>query len=198
MESLADDVHALLAELKALPCVLGGLSMGGYVALAYVKKYPMDLRGLMLMDTRSEGDTPEGRQGREKMISLVRESGAKAVADQMMPKMLAKDTAERMPAVAEKLRLIMEACPARTIEHALAAMRDRCDHTANLPSIAVPTLILVGDQDAITPPAVAQKMQASVPRSTLEVIAGAGHMSPMENPDAVNRVMLNFLDQIAK
>ena len=68
MESLADDVHALLADLQALPCILGGLSMGGYVALAYAKKYPTDLRGLVLIDTKAEGDTAEGKAGREKMI----------------------------------------------------------------------------------------------------------------------------------
>src|SRR5688500_15178660 len=125
MESLADDVHTLLVELEALPCVLGGLSMGGYVALAYGKKYPTDLRGLMLIDTRAEGDTPEGRQAREKMIALARDSGSKAVADQMMPKMV---TSGAPPEVTQQLRQIMEACPSTTIQHALAAMRDRPDH----------------------------------------------------------------------
>src|SRR3954471_8710967 len=98
MESLADDVHALLAEIGALPCVLGGLSMGGYVALAYVKKYPGDLKGLALIDTRAEGDTPEGKEGRGKMIDTARgPAGAKAVADQMMPKMVAAEAQDHRP-----------------------------------------------------------------------------------------------------
>ena len=89
IESLADDVHALLESIVALPCVLGGLSMGGYVALAYAKKYPADLKALALIDTKAEGDTPEGKQGRQKMIDLVREKGSPAVAGQMMPRMFA-------------------------------------------------------------------------------------------------------------
>ncbi len=85
IESLADDVALFLEQLSALPCVLAGLSMGGYVSLAYAKKYPKDLRGLILVDTKAEADTPEGKAGRKKMIALVRESGSKAVAEQMMP-----------------------------------------------------------------------------------------------------------------
>src|SRR5205823_10600706 len=123
---------------------------------------------------------------RDKMIQLARYKGAKAIADQMMPKMLAPETPANRPAVARNLREIMEACPALTIEHALAAMRDRADHTSDLASIAAPALIIVGDQDSITPPAVAEQMQRAIPRSTLEIIRGAGHMSPMEQPQQVN------------
>src|SRR5439155_22981708 len=108
IESLADDVHVFLREIGALPCVLGGLSMGGYSALAYAKKYPSDLRALVLIDTKAEADTPEGKQGREKMIQLVREKGSHAVAEQMMPKMLAPDAATTRPGVASDLRAIME------------------------------------------------------------------------------------------
>src|SRR5580765_6907461 len=99
MESLADDMHALLAEIGALPCVLGGLSMGGYVALAYVKEYPADLKGLALVDTRAEGDPPEGKEARAKMIELVKSKGPPAVADAMMPKLLAPDSLSHKPAL---------------------------------------------------------------------------------------------------
>jgi pimeloyl-ACP methyl ester carboxylesterase len=194
LESLADDLHALLQKVGALPAVLGGLSMGGYVALAYVKKYPTDLRGLLLIDTKAEGDTPEGKEGRNKMVDLVRQKGSAAVAEQMMPKMLAPDTPQRRPEVARNLRSIMESCPPRTIEHALLAMRDRPDHSASLPSVPVPTLILVGDADAITPPAAAQGMQKAIPNSKLVTVRGAGHMTPMEQPEQVNRAIREFLE----
>jgi pimeloyl-ACP methyl ester carboxylesterase len=194
MESMADDVHGLLQKVGALPAVLGGLSMGGYIALAYVKKYPTDLRGLVLVDTKAEGDTPEGKQGRTKMIDLVRQKGAPAVAEQMMPKMLAADTASRRPDVARTLRSIMEACPPRTIEHALVALRDRADHSADLPSVPVPTLIIVGDADAITPPAAAQGMHKAIPNSKLVTIRGAGHMTPMEQPAQVNQAVRQFME----
>jgi len=87
----------------------------------------------------------------------------------------------------------MESCSPQTIEHALAAMRDRPDMTSELPSIAAPTLIIVGDADSITPPGVAQEMQKRIPRSQLVTIQGAGHMSPLEQPAQVNRAVRNFL-----
>lgn len=194
IESLADDVHALLAGVGALPCVLGGLSMGGYVALAYAKKYPADLRGLALIDTRAEADTPEGKAGRAKMIDTVRASGAKAVADQMMPKMVAAEAQDHRPDLVRRLRDVMEACPPLTIEHALEAMRDRPDYRADLPAVRAPTLVLVGDADAITPPAMAETIHKAVPGSTLAVVKGAGHMAIMEQPGQVNQALRRFLD----
>lgn len=193
IESLADDVHALLTALGALPMVLGGLSMGGYVALAYAKRFPADLRGLMLVDTKAEADTAQGKEGRQKMIDLVRKDGTKAVADQMAPALLAKDAAGQRPQVAQALRQMMESCPPDTIEYALAAMRDRPDRSCELPSIQVPTLVVVGDSDAITPPGGAEAMAAKIPGAQFVMITGAGHMSPMEQPEQVNRAMVDFL-----
>ena len=196
MESIADDVHALLADLGALPLILGGLSMGGYAALAYAKKYPTDLRGLVLIDTRAEADTPEGREARDKMVEVVRTKGSKAVAEAMMGKMLAPDTPGRKPDVARELRTIMESQPPRTIENALAAMRDRPDFRKDLPSIAVPTLIVVGESDAITPPAMAETLNKNIPNSQLVVIKNAGHMTPMEQPDQVNTAIRDFVGKL--
>jgi pimeloyl-ACP methyl ester carboxylesterase len=196
MESLADDVHALLTDLGALPAIVGGLSMGGYVMLAYAKKYPTDLRGLMLIDTKAEGDTPEGKEGRQKMIELARAQGAKAVADQMMPKMLAPDADKSRPQVKRELDAIMQSQTPLTIEHALSAMRDRPDSVSNLPSIAVPTLVIVGEHDAITPPAGAEKMSKAIPHATCVVIRGAGHMSPMEQPQQVTDAIRRFASSL--
>ena len=198
IESLADDVHALLEGIGALPCVLAGLSMGGYVALAYVRKYPADLRGLILADTKAEADTPQAKEGRQKLIDSVRASGAKAAADAMEPKMLAPDTAQHRPHVAKTLRGLMEACPPRTIENALAAMRDRPDRSGELASVRVPTLIVVGDADAITPPAVAEAMQKAIPGSELVTVRGAGHMAPMEQPEQVNQAIRRFLEGVGR
>jgi pimeloyl-ACP methyl ester carboxylesterase len=196
MESIADDVHALLADLGALPVILGGLSMGGYAALAYAKKYPADLAGLILIDTRAEADTPEGREARQKMIDAVRARGSVAAAEMMMPKMLAPDTPSKQPDVARDLRAIMESQPPRTIENALVALRDRPDFRKDLASIAVPTLILVGDADAITPPAMAETLHKNIPNSQLTVIRQAGHMTPMEQPDQVSRAIEGFVRSI--
>jgi pimeloyl-ACP methyl ester carboxylesterase len=193
---LADDIHALLESIGASPCVLGGLSMGGYVALAYARKYPTDLRGLALIDTRAEADTPEGKRGRETMAELARTKGAAAVADQMMPKMTAPDAPQARPGAVKRLRSIMDACPPTTIAHALLAMRDRPDYRGDLPSIQVPTLIVVGDADAITPPAMAEAMHKAIPGSILAVIKGAGHMAPMEQPAQVSQALWGFVEQV--
>lgn len=194
MESLADDVHALAATLGICPYVLGGLSMGGYIALRYDRKYPTDLIGLMLIDTRSAADDAEGKRGRDRMIELVRQSGSAAVAEQMLPKMLAADTIDHRPQLVRRMRQMMESCPPLTIEHALAAMRQRDDEVEYLPSIGDPTLIIVGDADVLTPPDVARRMQQQIPRAQLAVIRGGGHMSPIEQPGQVNRAMRSFLD----
>jgi 3-oxoadipate enol-lactonase len=193
INSLADDLHALLNELSALPCLLAGLSMGGYVALAFAKKYLSDLRGLALIDTRAEADPPEGRENRNKMIEQAKSVGSKAIADAMFPKLLCANTIQNHPQIAQNLRLIMQSQSPLTLQHALAAMRDREDQTRNLPSIAVPTLILVGEQDAITPPPMSQTMKTLLPQSKLTVIPDAGHMSPMEQPQAVNDALREFV-----
>jgi pimeloyl-ACP methyl ester carboxylesterase len=192
IRSLADDLHALLGELDALPCLLVGLSMGGYVALAFAKKYPADLRGLALIDTRAEADTAEGRENRNKMIELAKSAGAKAIADAMFPKLLSPSTIQNHPRIAQNLRLIMQSQSPLTLQHALEAMRDREDQIQTLPSIAVPSLVLVGEHDAITPPAMSQTMQKLIPRARLQVIPDAGHMSPMEQPGHVTQALRQF------
>jgi 3-oxoadipate enol-lactonase len=196
IDSMAERVHALLAKLDALPCVLAGVSMGGYISLAFATEYPADLRGLMLIDTKAEADSPKQKEGRQQMIDLVRKSGSKGVAEQMLPKMLAPDTPRSRPAVARRLRSMMEECSPTTIENALIAMRERPDRSLNLPSISLPTLVTVGEHDAITPVEIAHSMQSRIPKSELVVIRGAGHLSPYEQPAQVNQAMTRFLARI--
>jgi len=197
MDSLAEAIHDHLVAINARPCVLAGLSMGGYIALAFAKKYPSDLVGLMLVDTKAEEDTAQAKEGRGKMIEVARTQGSKAIAEQMMPKMISEQRLKHSPAVVGRLREIMENCPAKTIEHALAAMRDRPDRTEMLASIAAPTLIIVGQEDAITPPKVAEEMKKQIPKAELVIVPGAGHMSPMEQPSLVTNAMRQFLERVA-
>lgn len=196
--SLARSIRELLAQLDAMPCVLAGLSMGGYIALNFAREFQSDLRGLILVDTRAEADTVQGKENRQKMIELVRSKGSSAIVDQMQPKLLSPDTVAHRPQQMRALRQMMEDVPAQTIEHALTAMRDRPDMTEALASIKTPTLILVGDGDQITPPDVAQGMQKKLPNAELVIIQGAGHMSPLEQPAQVNRAIRNFLGRIDK
>jgi pimeloyl-ACP methyl ester carboxylesterase len=151
------------------------------------------LRGLILLDTKAEADGAEARENRDRMIAIARERGAKPIAEAMLPKLVPEESAKRRPQVVRELRLMMEAVRAQTIEYALAAMRDRPDNTAVLASIGVPTLIVVGEKDGITPPEVARGMGEKIPRSQVRVIAGAGHMSPVEQPEQVNGAVEQFL-----
>lgn len=190
MASLADDVHELLGQLDALPCVLGGLSMGGYIALAFARKYAGDLTGMILADTRADEDSPQAKAGRQKMIDLVRAGGAKAVAEAMLPKVLPPDADAE---VVSRLREIMLGCPVATIENALAAMRDRADSTDVLAGLDVPILFIVGEKDAASSPKVAEEMYRKARRGTLAVIRGAGHVSTMERPGEVVAAIAAFL-----
>lgn len=196
IEDLADDVHALLKEIGALPCVLGGLSMGGYVAMAFARKYPADLMGLILLDTRAEADDAKARDGRAAAIDSVRKGGAKAIADQMVPKLLAPGASESKPDVAGQVRAMIEACPPMTIERALAALRDRPDSSDSLRRVRVPTLIVVGEGDQVTPPTLAETMRQLVPGAALVTIPGAGHLSPVEQPGLVSEAIRSFSSRI--
>jgi pimeloyl-ACP methyl ester carboxylesterase len=191
LDVLAEDVHALLSAIGALPCRLGGLSMGGYVALAFARRFAVDLERLLLIDTKAAADTAEARAGRDQMIQLARTGGSGAVARQMFPRMLAP--ASQTCPVAGRLLQIMESCPAKTIEHALAAMRDRPDYTPLLPRLSMPVLIMAGEHDAITPPSMAREMQAAIDNAQLAIIPEAGHMSPLENPAAFAAAVETFL-----
>ena len=196
IEALADDVQAMVEQLGLGKVVLAGLSMGGYVALAFAKKYPQSLRGLVLLDTKAGADTAEGKENRDRMIAIAREKGAKPIAQAMLGKMIPAETAAHRPTLAQELLEMMESTRAETIAHALAAMRDRPDRTGELALIKVPTLVGVGDQDEITPVEVAREMAAKIPGARLKVFTGSGHMSAMEQPSQVAAAVTEFLARI--
>jgi pimeloyl-ACP methyl ester carboxylesterase len=193
LDQLADDVHALVQHLKLGPVALAGLSMGGYVALAYVTKYPATLSSLLLIDTKAEADGTEARQNRDRMIAIAKEKGSKPIAEAMLGKLIAEETAKSRPAIGRQLREMMEDQKPASIAHALAAMRNRPDRTEMLASIAVPTLVIVGEKDAVTPVDVAKKMAERIPRAEFKIVPGVGHMSPVEDAETVNREILRFL-----
>ncbi len=159
----------------------------------FARKFPADLRGLILADTKDAADNAEQRENRNRMIEVAKSKGSPAIAELMIGKLLSPDALEHRPDLVKTLRRMMEECPALTIEHALAAMRDRPDMTDVLPEIKTPSLIIVGDADAITPVAVAEGMHKRIAGSQLAVIAGAGHMAPMEQPSMVNRAIRQFV-----
>lgn len=196
IDAMADIVADFIAAVGvAEPVVLGGLSMGGYVALAFARRHPDRLRGLILADTKAEPDDEAGRRNRDKMLTALDEGTlpAAGVVDQMLPKLLGDTTRESRPAVVAEAKKIGAAQPKDGIMAAVAALRDRPDAVPGLGNIRVPTLILVGEQDAVTPPDGAKKMAAAIPGSKLVVIPAAGHLSNLEDPAAFTTAVREFL-----
>lgn len=194
MATYAADVGALLDALGVDEVVLCGLSMGGYVALEFLRKWRPRVRGLVLMDTRADADTPEVRRARDAASATARERGAAAVAESMLPKILGPSTLNRRSDIVERVRALMAATPVAGIVGALAAMRDRSDSMSLLQTLGgLPTLVVVGESDEITPPGQARAMAEAIPGSRLAVIPGAGHLPPVEQPVATTASLREFL-----
>jgi 3-oxoadipate enol-lactonase len=195
IDDYAGDILDLLDGLHIKDAVVCGLSMGGYTTFALFRRAPTYFRGMVLADTRSQGDTPEAVASRKSMQQLVREKGPGAVADALLPKLLCDATLSGKPDVVEHLRRQIAGNSVESITGALTALMTRADSTPLLPTIRIPVQVIVGDQDALTPPALSQQMHRDIPGSELVVIAGAGHMSNMEQPEAFNQALGRFLDK---
>jgi 3-oxoadipate enol-lactonase len=177
---LADDVAALLDVLGLSRATILGLSMGGYIALAFAARHGRRLDGLVLADTRAGADSPEGRRGRDEGIALLQAKGVDAYLDGLLPRLLAPGAPDATRTSTRAL-----ACQsAHALIDALIAMRDRPDRRGELGQIAVPTLVLVGTADGVTPPAEARAMAAAIPGARLIELPDAGHLSNLEAPAA--------------
>ncbi len=197
MDLFADDC-ALLLDILGIhqPVVFGGLSMGGYVTLAFWRRYPTRVAGLILAATRAGADSAEARAARDASMATARRDGPGAIVDGMLNKSLAPDTPGRLPHVLAQARSIMSDATETAILGDLAGLRDRPDSTATLSTITVPTLVVHGAQDQLIPPAEAERTAAAIAKSQLAIIAGAGHLPNLEQPDAFNTVVREFLNQL--
>ncbi len=193
MERHAADLSALLDRLEVDRVDLIGLSMGGYVALAFAERFPARLRSLALVDTRSGPDSADGKAGRDAAIERVLDGGRGALADTMLVALLGPHPTA---AARARLRTMVETTPYETIVGALAGMRDRPDRTAVLGTVAVPAAVIVGADDTVTPPSEAEAMAAALPDATLHVVAGAGHLTPIEQPAAVTAALAALFDRV--
>jgi YbgC/YbaW family acyl-CoA thioester hydrolase len=197
MAIYADDLAALLDALGVERAVLCGLSMGGYVAFEFLRRWRARVAALVLVDTRAEPDGAEAKRARDVAAAQAREKGAAAIADAMLPKMLSTASVRDKPGLAERVRALMAATPVAGIVGALGAMRDRPDSTTLLPSLGdVPTLVLAGSDDEITPSAAAAAMAAAIPGARLVEIAGAGHLATLEEPSATTEALRTFLSRL--
>jgi 3-oxoadipate enol-lactonase len=196
METAAADVAAVMDRAGFDRAVVCGVSMGGYVALALARASPERLAGLVLADTKAAGDGAKARAGRFELIETVRSKGPAAIADAMLPKLLSERARSERPDLVAAVRGMIEATPAGAIEAALRGMAGRADSRDLLGEIAVPTLVVVGTEDAVTPRADATEMAAGIPAARLVAIEGAGHLSNLEAPDEFSRALGDFLDEL--
>jgi pimeloyl-ACP methyl ester carboxylesterase len=189
----AEAVRRLLDRLGIERVVLGGVSMGGYVAFGCLRLFPEKVSGLILADTRPEPDSEEMRANRKNMARRVAEEGVEVLIELQMERLLARDTLENDEAVVEKVRaMIFESSPNGVVA-ALGAMRDRPDSTPLLESIEVPTLVIGGEEDGISSPEVMGAMAEKIPNSRHVTLARAGHLSNLEAPEDFNKALEEFL-----
>ena len=198
MAAYAADLVGLLDKLRIDRAVIAGLSMGGYVAFELLRRYRERVMGLILMDTRADADSPDARKSRDALIDVARSQGAAAVAEHLLPRLLGRSTQRTQPQVVEQVRETARRTPVPGIVGALTAMRDRPDSTPQLGAIDVPTLVVVGEEDELTPPAVARAMTSAIPSAAMTTIPGAGHLAPLEAPTAVSRVIAEFLEAVPR
>jgi pimeloyl-ACP methyl ester carboxylesterase len=193
LDDYAHDVLTLVDRLGIGRVVVAGVSLGGYVALALARLAPDRLAGLVLIDTKAPADSPEARDGRGRMLELLENRGTGGVADEMLPKLLGDTTRRERPALVELVRSAILTNDPEGVRRAIVRLRDRPDATPGLASIAVPTLVVVGEEDAVTPPAEAERLAQAIPGARLERIAAAGHLATLEQPEAFGRVLDDFL-----
>ena len=196
MNRMAQDVAKLMDHLGIDQAVIAGLSMGGYVALAFVKQFPSRVKALVLADTRATADTDEGRQTRFQQAEKAMAEGLAGIADAMLPKLLTPETVSKRPEVVKRVRDMMLKTKPQGAASALLGMAEREDLSEFISTIRVPTMIVVGREDAITPVADSEKMHSEITTSHLVVIESAGHVSNLEQTEHFNFALLKFLERV--
>jgi pimeloyl-ACP methyl ester carboxylesterase len=198
IDEMAADVASLLQLIGIDSAVLVGLSMGGYVAMAFYRNHPQLVRALVLADTRPGADTPEARDRRHKSAQRAETDGAGAIADDMLPVLLGPTTLKSRPDVVERARRITESNSPSGIASGQRAMAARLDSTELMKSVSVPTLVIVGSEDGLTPAADAEKLRDAIRGARLEVIPAAGHLSNLEQPELFSQAIERFVDSLAQ
>lgn len=197
MEQYADDLAILLDVMQIRGKVaLCGLSMGGYIAFEFVRKYQQRLSALVLCDTKTAADKPAQAKGRRQMADMARREGTAPVADAMLPKLLGKKTLKNKPDVVDSVRQMILTADPRGVASAQLGMAERRDSEDVLATINVPTLVIVGEDDALAPPAEMREIASKIKGAQFVVLPGVGHMPPVEDPRAFNTALRTFLARL--
>jgi len=193
MDEFAEDVHALVTHLGLSTFVLGGFSMGGYVLFRYLARHADRVQALLLLDTRADADSAEGRQRRYDAIARIEREGPAGYLDDFIKLVVSPKTLQSRLDLIRDLRDRMAKVRPATLTGALRAMAERPDSTTLLPTIRLPTLIVVGEDDKATPPDSARGMHAAIAGSRFVLIPEAGHVSNLEQPEPFNAALESFL-----
>lgn len=193
MDRYADDVASVLDTLQIARAVVVGLSMGGYVAFALWRRHRERIRALVLADTRATPDTSEAAERRRELIKVAETQGMAAVANAQITGLVGKTTRERRPDIYDSMHRMIAQAPTDGVVGALTALMNRPDSTATCATIDVPTLVICGDEDVLTPPKEGAKLSEAIRGSRFEILQGAGHLSNVERPAAFNTVVSEFL-----
>ncbi|MFC8064519.1 alpha/beta fold hydrolase [Streptomyces sp. NPDC057293] len=193
LSDFADDVAALLDHLGIERAVVGGVSMGGQIAMEFCRRHPGRVLALVLSDTSAPAETDEGKAYRNRLADRLLAEGMAGYADEVIGKMLASYNVAALPDVAAHVLGMMRATDPRGAAAALRGRAERPDYRDTLATVAVPTLIVVGADDAFTPVSEAEAIAGLVPHAALSVVDGAGHLPGAEQPEHFNTVLLDFL-----
>jgi 3-oxoadipate enol-lactonase len=196
MEACADDIKVLLDARGIDGVVLGGLSMGGYVALAFAERWPGRIAGLLLCNTRATADTEEGKVAREETARNAFDKGVPVIARGMLPKLLSARTKRERPDLVATVEMMMARQRPEAVAAAARGMALRPDRTPMLASITAPTLIVTGDQDELMPLPTSEAMHHAIHGSELVVLPDVGHLSPVEAPEAFQAAVRRFITSL--
>jgi pimeloyl-ACP methyl ester carboxylesterase len=197
MDKHARDLLLLCNELGIAKAIFVGVSIGGYVLFEFWRQSRDRVAALVLSNTRAGADLPEQRAARQKSIDDVQLRGPAPFIEGMLPKMLSESTLRSRPDRVEAARKLMAAISVQGIAASLQGMMARPDSTSTLKTIDVPTLIIAGEEDTLTPIAEAELMRRGIGGSRLEVVPKAGHYSALEQPEDTGRILRAFLDSVA-
>lgn len=197
LDLVADDVAALLDAKEIESAVIGGLSMGGYVAMALLRRHPQRVRALILADTKASADAELARANRERIAAAVEAQDGEVLLTDVLPTLVGPTTAESRPLILGRIRGMVQSAPSAAVAWAQRAMAARPDSTDTLRAVRVPTLVVVGEEDTLAGPQEAEAMATAIPAARLVRIPAAGHLSAVETPEEFNAVAAGFLSTVA-
>ena len=194
MSQFADGIASLLDAMQIDgPIHFCGLSMGGYIGWEFWRRHCNRLRSLIQVDTRAAADSPEVARARQMVAASVVRDGSRSVTDPMIQKLFAKASRERIPTVVESTRRVMASTEPSAIAAAQRGMSERFDFVELLSTIETRSILICGEHDSISPPDEMRSIAEAMPNATYVQIEDAGHLAPLEQPQAFNNALIAFL-----